>query len=177
MKIVKTKHEKGKRGKEGRCVFKCVCTCMCVCGWQSDRRWLAQPEEDVWEGVSGSSGAEDRERVGLLGGDIHKWIKRALLLYKHIELMLHTAMRVSNTLWVVGNTLWVTHCAPKCVMHALYFIKKKQVRASFQWSFYNPYSNIMFMCLWLCMCECVLKRRKKRRWERGKERWRAAADS
>lgn len=46
----------------------------------------------MWEGVCGSSGAGLRERAGgrererdsvSLGRDIHKWIKRALVLYKH----------------------------------------------------------------------------------------------
>lgn len=37
----------------------------------------------MWEGVCGSSGAGERET---LGRDLHKWIKRALILYKHIEM-------------------------------------------------------------------------------------------
>lgn len=37
----------------------------------------------MWEGVCGSSGAGERETPGR---DLHKWIKRALILYKHIEM-------------------------------------------------------------------------------------------
>lgn len=41
----------------------------------------------MWAGVCGSSGAGERERDSVsTDGDIHKWIKRALLLYKHIEI-------------------------------------------------------------------------------------------
>lgn len=39
----------------------------------------------MWDGVCGSSGAGERDSVSL-GRDIHKWIKRALILYKHIEM-------------------------------------------------------------------------------------------
>lgn len=56
----------------------------------------------MWAGLCGSSGAGDRDRGResvSLGGDTHKWIKRALFLYKHIKLMfnaqrLHTVMFV-----------------------------------------------------------------------------------
>lgn len=79
----------------------------------------------MWEGECGSSGAGESERereTVSLGRDIHKWIKRALVLYKHIELTGDLCTEnVQNHVTIIGMNMcrhieWIpvgTHCVLK----------------------------------------------------------------